>query len=470
MIHPQIRDKIAVSRDVELSLLKTLIADAQRFAFAASWGLTPDHFNHGDIRYLYEIGQSLFSRRGSVDEVSILAEVLERGETDKANPALHALDSAQVDRFSFDGYLGRVLASRRLAAFCGSLREAEESVFGKGMSLLEREEAMEVAIGKVLRHSSDSERQFLDAKQFAIHVADSFRAAEEGRRAQKQKTGIMSLDTYIGGFVPGRVAIIGGRPSHGKTAFATHLAVQQNRKWRQMKEDGQVLYFSSEMSHEEMGDRISSTLSGVSADRIGAGACNEREREKVKKALNEMVTDIRIAVDTNPRPTTAHMMSRAVAANAIHPVRHVIFDYLEYTGEKGESKDLRLESALQGCHEIAKRLDCPVTVLSQLSRGLDRRGAGSRPQLSDIRYTGAGEQIAALVIMVYHEVTHLQQMGDAGSSDPFSSSYVDENDYELLIRKNTHGPIGDIKLRFYPETGTFIDPMAESALNGGAVQ
>ena len=100
--------------------------------------------------------------------------------------------------------------------------------------------------------------------------------------------------------------------------------------------------------------------------------------------------------------------------------------------------------------------------MTRFNRQMEQRDKSARPKLSDIRYAGAGEQIAALVIMCYHPFTHAMQNGndELVNTDDFMRA-IDPNDYELLILKNTHGPLGDIDIRFFPSIGSFIDPMAE---------
>lgn len=450
-IHPNAR-LLCVSKDVELTVIDSALASHELMAELSASQLTEDHFNYPDCKLVFSVATELFKSRGASDHISVASELQERGQLSEAIATIVEFRSPPTSHSQFRDYVGRMRSAYNVQRFYTDLRDIEAGMIVDGLSLFQREQKMYEGVGRIMESAQDSTDHFLSSHDFAIYASESFASAKQGKRLQKQKTGIISVDTKIGGLVPGRVAIIGGRTSHGKTSFATYLAIQQARS---MGMNGQVIYFSSEMSHDEMSHRILSSLSGVSAIKIGQGKCDDMESAKVKKAVQEMIDGIRIAVDTTPAPTTSYMMSRALSENAKSPVRLIIFDYLEYTGEQARSRDLQLEKALRGCHEIAKRLSCPVVVLSQLSREVDKRRG--RPELSDLRYTGAAEQIAGLVMFVYHQYTHEQQLG----IEPKDFMGTDLNSYELLIKKNSHGPIGDIDMRFYPETGTFIDPLAE---------
>ena len=105
-------------------------------------------------------------------------------------------------------------------------------------------------------------------------------------------------------------------------------------------------------------------------------------------------------------------------------------------------------------------------MVSQLNRNIEKRGADARPQLADIRYTGAAEQIASLVIMLYHPWIHWHQRGQQGMAD---AEEPDPGEYELLIRKNTNGPIGGVRLFFDRETTGFRDPLESNYKSGKLV-
>lgn len=450
-------------------VLAGMLQDAELAAYAVACEITPEHFTDQECKRIATLALAQFRQDGACTFRSVYAEL---AETDKEPDTVWWTDLLGIltERSEFSEHMRRMIRAKRLRDFSVNMQNVQRTVFDTaGMSLREREERMEAGIGEMMQYTATSESNlFLPAHLSAI-AADVL----AGKTQIFAPTGIKQFDMETKGFMPGRVTIIAARPSHGKTAFSIWLSILANMQWRKANERGQVLYFSAEMGERAMVDRLLSTLSGVSALTIASGQMNALERERVTAAAGRLGSEIRLTLDTHSSPTNAYMLGRALALNASEPVRLIVFDYLEYTGEQDQSKDLRLEKALQGCHELAKRIGCPVLVLSQLNRDLERRGKDARPQLADIRYTGAGENIAAMVLMLYHPWTHWKQRGSEGgfkdhegnerSIDP---AEPDERRYELLIRKNTHGPVGDLLIEFDRRTASYRDPFENMSSEG----
>jgi len=443
-------DKAITTREIEIAFLSEIILDIKKFSYANS-EMNEDYFYWPDTKFCFQVAREIFGIHGDVNVVSVQSEIFERGKISEASPCLMQLGESSVSPDVLRDYTMRIFGAYDVREFTGALRDAEERVMAKNLSILQRQAEIHKAVERLMALTTKSESTFMNARQFAMYAAESFAKSESGQVQQKQKTGIMSFDRYIGGLVPGRVSIVGGLTSHGKTSFATYLTISQCKKWKSQGVKGQVLYFSAEMSHNEMSHRFLSSLTGVSAEKIGQGSCNDHESIKVKQALEEMLLDIRVSVDTNPAPTTEYMMSKAINANVECPVKLIVFDYLEYVGNKAATEELRLSRAVGRCHEIASRIDCPFVVLSQLTDD-----GSERPMLKSIRYSQSVGNKAALVMFVYYPYKRRIQLG---YEEPLME---DKNAYELLIRKNTHGPTGDIPMRFYEDTGTFIDPLRES--------
>lgn len=243
-------------------------------------------------------------------------------------------------------------------------------------------------------------------------------------------TGFNSLDIGIGGLHPGRVNIVAARPSHGKTAFCLEMA------YRIASRPGhKVLYFSAEMSEEQIARRYASRIkaSGVNTD------------------VHATLSSLGIIIDPNPSPTTTDIMGRAVQVATADRLDLIVFDYLEYSGEQAASEVLRFQNALRGCHRIAKRIGCPFVVVTQMNRKIDSRGDLAKPKLTDLEY--GGEKIASLVLMLQNEFVQWNQAG----RPPEYEDELDPNALDLFVRKNTHGPMASITLQFDRESGWIRD-------------
>lgn len=445
-------------------VLGCILMEPELAAYAVAQDVTPEYFQREETRAVVAVALAQFRRDGRCTMSSVDAEMSETQAWEKIGDQgwFWNLFNVAPDPETFTDHIIRMRRAHRLRIFSGHAAALQRDVFqAQGISLREREERMEDGIAALIEFGASAENNLFTAH----HIASIAQGVLDGEREQFEPSGITELDAATRGFMPGRVTIIAARPSHGKTAFSIWLSILANRRWRKAEERGQVLFFSAEMGERAMAHRILSTLSGVSALTIASGTLSALERPKVEAAARAIGTDIRITMDTHSSPTSAYMMGRALALHAAEPVRLIVFDYLEYTGEQDKSKDLRLEKALIGCHELAKRIGCPVLVLSQLNRDLERRGKDARPQLADIRYTGAGENIAAMVIMLYHAWTHWKQRGSEGAFKDHEGNEMsvdptepDESIYEVLIRKNTHGPVGDFMVEFDRRTASFRDP------------
>lgn len=268
------------------------------------------------------------------------------------------------------------------------------------------------------------------------------KALEKSEPPRILKTGYKTLDSVFGGYRAGRVVIVAARTSHGKTVFCVDNMLRMARNHR-------CLYLTPEMGKEAITNRMLSNLSGVESMRFDLGL-REEDQAAVDRATNEL-RQLPIFIDTEPRPTTAHIFAQAQRCAA----DVVFFDYLSYTGEKHDNPTLKLEKALHGCQEIAKRLGIVIVVVMQLNRAIDSRANGT-PHLSDLAWCGAAEQVAYLVIMLYHEWTHKTQQGDpAPDADP--------NRLDVYVRKNTHGRIGSTMLQIDRACVRLTDPAESTA-------
>ena len=459
-----------VASRVEVSILATILQKPELFAAAISAGLGEHHFTVSPLRYMMRLALAQFSTRGRVSYESVHAEIVETKTWEKAGGVefMFKVSNTRPDPYSFADNLFRLFEARDFKEAHESWYDIMRTAFGEeGLSTRERLKRFNEGVNEILHSQSGANLTTFDSSRFNRIIADNLKLSLEGNRKQLQPSGIVSLDAKIGGFKPSRVAMIAARPSHGKTSFSMWLCRKQSALWRKNNEPGQVLYFACEMDEDSMGDRLLSSISGVDSMRIEKGELTELDKINLAGAIQEIEHNLKIAIDTHSSPTSAYMMSTALSLNAIEPVRLVVFDYLEYTGEQHSNKDQRLEKALVGCHELAKRLDCPVLVVSQLNRAIEKRGDDARPQLSDMRYTGAAENIAGLVLMLYHPWTHWSQRGN--DSNMARTEEPDMQHYEVWVRKNTHGPLGGIELRFIRETTTFLDPLEEDRKSGSLI-
>ena len=281
------------------------------------------------------------------------------------------------------------------------------------------------------------------------------------------KTGLSDFDKKIGGLHKSDLIIIAGRPSMGKTAFATNIASNIcNGKNNDNKTN--VLFFSLEMSSEQLATRVISELSQISSEGIRTGNLSKTDFEKIIVA-SEQLKNLSLFIDDSPALTISSIRTRSRRLKRKFGLDLIIIDYLQLiTGESRNSNDNRVKEIsdiTRGLKAIAKELNIPVVALSQLSRKVEEREE-KRPQLADLRESGSIEQDADLVVFLYREEYYLARTEPPEGTEKHAmwTSKMEKvhNIAEAIVAKHRHGPISRVKLHF-SATNTKFSDLADSS-------
>ena len=281
------------------------------------------------------------------------------------------------------------------------------------------------------------------------------------------KTGLNDFDKKIGGLHKSDLIIIAGRPSMGKTAFATNIASNIcNGKNNDNKTN--VLFFSLEMSSEQLATRVISELSQISSEGIRTGNLSKTDFEKIIVA-SEQLKNLSLFIDDSPALTISSIRTRSRRLKRKFGLDLIIIDYLQLiTGESRNSNDNRVKEIsdiTRGLKAIAKELNIPVVALSQLSRKVEEREE-KRPQLADLRESGSIEQDADLVVFLYREEYYLARTEPPEGTEKHAmwTSKMEKvhNIAEAIVAKHRHGPISRVKLHFNATSTKFSD-LADSS-------
>jgi replicative DNA helicase len=309
---------------------------------------------------------------------------------------------------------------------------------------------------------------FSDAVTGAVRmIGDAF---EREGKLSGLSTGLIDVDAKLGGLHPSDLLIIAGRPSMGKTALATNIAFNVARAYRYEQQPdgtrrtvdgGQVLFFSLEMSEEQLAARILADVSGVSGDKLRKGEIDRSEYARVRDAAVE-IAESPLHIDATGALRLSKLAARARRQKRRTGLDLIVVDYLQLvTLDGGGSIAHRVQevSAItQGLKALAKELNVPVIALSQLSRQVEQR-EDKRPQLSDLRESGSIEQDADVVAFVYREAYYLGR-AEPKEDTPEHQQWQDElaqvrGVADLIIGKQRHGPIGTVRLSFNEDTTRF---------------
>jgi replicative DNA helicase len=255
-------------------------------------------------------------------------------------------------------------------------------------------------------------------------------------------TGFVDLDEMTSGLQPSDLVLVAARPSMGKTSFVLNIAQHIGTQTEMT-----VGFFSLEMSKEQLFMRMLTSEARIDAHRFRSGYLNEKDYGRLSHALGTLA-EARVFIDDSASIGVLEMRAKARRLQAEHGLHLLVIDYIQLMQGRGrfESRQQELASISRSLKGLAKELKIPIVALSQLSRAPETR-SDHRPQLSDLRESGALEQDADLVMFIFRE----EQYRDA-DGQPNQEA---EGTAEIIVGKQRNGPTGTVKLAFIKEHTRF---------------
>jgi replicative DNA helicase len=252
-------------------------------------------------------------------------------------------------------------------------------------------------------------------------------------------TGFIDFDTKTGGLRGGDLLIIAGRPSMGKTTLAINIA-----EHAALKEGvrASVAIFSLEMPAEQLLTRMLSSVGSVHLGNIRSGKLSEDDWPRITGATKQL-QDAKIFIDDTPALTPTELRARARRIKREHGLDLIVVDYLQLMSVPGtkENRATEISEISRGLKALAKEIHCPVIALSQLNRGVEQR-ENKRPVMSDLRESGAIEQDADMILLIYREEVYNKETPKKGVAD-------------IDLAKHRNGETGDIRLTFRGQFSRF---------------
>jgi len=271
--------------------------------------------------------------------------------------------------------------------------------------------------------------------------------------ARNQKTGVTGvesgfteLDRYTSGWQNSDLIIIAARPAMGKTALV--LSLGRNAAVDFGKP---IAVFSLEMSSIQLVSRLIASESELSAEKLRKGQLEDHEFEQLNAKIGKLA-EAPIFIDDTPALSIFELRAKARRLHQQHGIRMIIVDYLQLMTAGGDNRGNReqeISSISRSLKSIAKELNIPVIALSQLSRAVETRGGDKKPQLSDLRESGAIEQDADMVLFIHRPEYYGLEADEAGNST--------QGKAEIIIAKHRNGKVGSVGLRFIDRLAKFTD-------------
>ena len=357
-------------------------------------------------------------------------------ETVGAEPYLSELVSNVATAANIEHHARILLEKSTLRQLISASADITTECFGseaEAQDILDRAEAKIFGISEArIKNTFESIGQLLP-KTFE-DIASYSKGGVQG-----VPTGFKELDELTSGLQKSDLIIVAGRPSMGKTAFslsiAMHAAVVAKHP---------TAIFSLEMSKTQLAQRMLCAEARINMHSLRSGKLPQRDYPKLSLAAGPL-SEAPLFIDDTPGITVLELRAKARRLKAQHDLGFIIVDYLQLMDSAGrfENRQQEISQISRSLKGIAKELDVPVMAISQLSRAPEQRGGDHRPQLSDLRESGAIEQDADVVMFVYREELY-------NKDDPSKQGIA-----EIIIGKQRNGPTGSIQLAFIKDYARF---------------
>jgi len=418
--------------DAEKSVLGAILIHNESFNYAAEVIDSRDFFRDAHRR-IFDKMVALSERNHAIDLITLKEELARAGELeDVGGPAYIASLADGVPRTANVEHYARIVKEK---ATLRSLIHSANRILADAYHAQEDADLiLDGAEKAIFEIAEDRIREgFVPLRDL---VQSSFATIEKLQEQRNAVTGVPSgfvdLDEMTAGFQPSDMIILAARPAMGKTSLALNMAQNAARKGKT------VGVFSLEMSKEQLFLRMITSEAMIDAHRFRTGHLTEKDYGKLSHALGALAEQS-VFIDDSPGVGILEMRAKCRRLASQHSLDMLIIDYIQLMQGRGrfESRQQELTSISRSIKILAKELNIPIIALSQLSRAPESR-TDHRPQLSDLRESGALEQDADLVLFIYRAEVYDKQ----------ETKPEDQGVAEVIIGKHRNGPIGSVKLTF----------------------
>ena len=436
------------ARELEEAVLGALMLEKDAYSIISEI-LKPECFYEKSHEMIYAAIVDLAASQRPVDMLTVTEQLRKRGELDQVGGPFYISQlTSKVASSAHIEYHARIIAQKYLAR---ELISFTAMIQGKAFDeTIDVEDLMQEAEGKLFEISQRNVKK--DVTQINPVIKDAMdllqKAANQKEGLSGTRTGFDALDKITSGWQNSDLIIIAARPAMGKTAFVLSMA-----KNMAVNHNVPVALFSLEMSNVQLVNRLIVNVCEIPGEKIKSGRLESYEWEQLDFKIKELY-DAPIYVDDTPSLSVFELRTKARRLVREHGVRCIIIDYLQLMNASGMSfgsREQEVSTISRSLKGLAKELNIPIIALSQLNRGVEsRQGAeGKRPQLADLRESGAIEQDADMVCFIhrpeYYKITE----------DERGNSLVGLA--EIIIAKHRNGATGDVRLRFKGDYAKFMN-------------
>jgi len=423
--------------EAEMAVLGSMLIDENAIIYAMEI-LDKDSFYKDSHKKIFEVILNLYNANKAVDIITVSDELKRLGLLDEIGgiSALTEMVNSVPTSANVSHYARIVKEKAILRALISNATQIVslsyesdgniDEILDKAESLIfeisqNKMQEQPVSLKEIVKDSIDTIDKLYQRKTYVTGVP----------------TGFIDLDQRTSGFQPSDFIVIAGRPSMGKSSFAISIAEHVG-----VVEKIPIAFFSLEMSKEQLVQRMLCSHARVDAHKVRTGYLSSSDWPRLTAAAGKL-SEAPIFIEDTPAISVMELRAKARRLKLQHNIGLVIVDYLQLmrSNTKAENRQQEISEISRSLKALARELHIPVVAISQLSRAVEAR-ADHRPQLSDLRESGAIEQDADLVILLLRE-------------EYYNPTEENEGIAEVIIAKQRNGPVGSIKLAFIKEYTRF---------------
>ncbi len=424
------------SSAAEISVLGSMLLDAAALDMAIEM-LEPTDFYFPANQDIFSCMRMLRGSGAPVDSVSLVAELDRVGKLRAVGDVAYIADLTMqtVSAADVEHYINIVMerSMQRQLIRAGNLisKDAMDTARDLEQVLADAERRI---YDITLKRSTDTLLPVQDTMYEAYaHLGELMNL--QGRLIGVN-TGFADLNSKTSGLKKSDLIIVAGRPAMGKTSFAINIA-----QYAALHDARSVVIFSLEMAREQLITRMFSSEAEVDMQKLLTGTTTEADLIKIAQVLG-LMGNSKLFIDDSAGATVPEMRSKCRRLKARHGLDLIVIDYLQLmrSSKKTDNRQQEISDITRSLKILARELDVPIIVLSQLSRGPEQRKDDHRPMISDLRESGAIEQDADIVMLLYREQVYNEEA---------------DNTAEVIIAKHRNGPTGTVKLYWMGEYTKF---------------
>lgn len=418
--------------------------------------LQPEVFYKQAHQKIFKAIQNLFASTEPIDILTVSNKLKSEGELDEVGGAYYITQlTNRVASSANIEYHARILMQKYVQREL--IRVSSETIKDAFEDSTDVFELLDQAEQQMFDISENNfRRESLDMRSLVKEAKDEIEAAKNSEGSLRGiPSGFTDLDRLTAGWQKSELVVIAARPGMGKTAFALTMA----RNAAMAKKP--VAVFSLEMSAVQLTTRLISSEAEITSNKLKKGDLAEHEWRQLEERIKPLV-EAPLFIDDTPALSVFELRAKCRRLKEQHKIELIVVDYIQLMrgGDGAGNREQEISTISRSLKALAKELNVPVLVLSQLNRSVETRGGSKKPQLSDLRESGAIEQDADMVIFIYrpeyYDITE-----DENGSDMTGKG-------EIIIAKHRNGALDSVYLRFIGQYTKFVDDVPFD-LSGGSL-